>query len=341
MEVEILERLVAFNTTQDCENEGILEYIEKLMMPYGFRARRVMKNLILERGEGATLGFLGHTDTVLPTETWSEEPYELTKRNGALYGLGVCDMKGGIAGFLVAAAQTDAPLRLYLTYDEEIGLAGIKDLADESFPARMIIAEPTDGVPIVGTKGSLELTITFRGVRVHSSRPDTGRNAIYDAAGFVAEVRKLGEQLRRDTDDRFDIPYATLNVGIIEGGDAINTTAEKCTLKMDFRTIRSGQREQILQAVQEMLTSYDATYEIGVDVAPFMNDGDVSEIEELTAKKQTASYFTEASYIDKAECVILGPGPMTAHKVDEHISARSLREITRTYAKIIRANQVA
>ena len=56
-------------------------------------------------GDNPGIGFLGHTDTVEYIDGWDSDPFELTKKDGKLYGLGVCDMKGGIAAMLDAVSE--------------------------------------------------------------------------------------------------------------------------------------------------------------------------------------------------------------------------------------------
>ena len=57
--------------------------------------------LIISNDPKAQLGFLGHTDTVEYAEGWKTNPFELEVKNGLIYGLGVCDMKGGLITFMV------------------------------------------------------------------------------------------------------------------------------------------------------------------------------------------------------------------------------------------------
>ena len=100
---EILRDLVAINTIKDKENKEMMDYIENFVKPLGFDVDR-RKNpetgkevLVATFGDNPTIGFLGHTDTVDVTEGWTYDPFNLTEEDGKLYGLGACDMKGGIA----------------------------------------------------------------------------------------------------------------------------------------------------------------------------------------------------------------------------------------------------
>ena len=121
-------------------------------------------------GKNAKIGFLGHTDTVEYIGGWNTNPFELTQIEDKLYGLGTCDMKGGIAAVLEAVSQIDFSelsygMKLYVTYDEEIGFGGIYDItnSNEVFPEIMIFGEPTNNEMLVGSKGLLELHIGFKG----------------------------------------------------------------------------------------------------------------------------------------------------------------------------------
>ena len=132
-EYKILKDLVKFNTVKDKENIGIINYIEKYLLNLGFKTEAKEKYLIMSIGKDHKVGFLGHTDTVKYINGWQTNPYELTVKNSNIYGLGVCDMKGGIAAILEAVSQIDLNkikngIKLYFTYDEEIGFGGAYDI---------------------------------------------------------------------------------------------------------------------------------------------------------------------------------------------------------------------
>ena len=80
------------------------------------------KYLIMSIGNNPKFGFLGHTDTVEYINGWNTNPLELTCKDGKLFGLGSCDMKGGIAGILDCISKIDLNnlkygIKLYFTYD--------------------------------------------------------------------------------------------------------------------------------------------------------------------------------------------------------------------------------
>lgn len=350
---EILRDLVSINTIGDYDNQGIMDYIEGFLKPYGFEIVRkkneaTKKEVLIGRfGKQPTLGFLGHTDTVDITDGWITDPFVLTEKEGMLYGLGACDMKGGIAASLWAVSQ--APLAeiqaagkglcLYWTYDEEVMFGGIRDLvaSGEEFPPYVIIAEPTDMTPQVGSKGLLEYVFTFRGITTHSSEPIPGKNAIKNAVKFLNRMLCLEEELSREKDSLFAVPHTTMNIGIIQGGTAINKVPDKATVYLDFRICKSEQEyDKIRTFVDEALKGLDGSYEIINDVASFQNKGPrAAWFEERTGKKSKAGTgITEASFF-KGDRVIFGPGPSTAHQCNEHVSKKELEETAQIYLELI------
>ena len=347
---EILKDLVAINTIADKDNRLIMDYIGSFLEAQKFNVTR-MKNpktdkevLIGKYGENPAIGFLGHTDTVDITDGWVTNPHDLTEKDGVLYGLGACDMKGGIAAFLAAIEQTDLEklekgLAVYCTYDEEIMFNGVKDLvaADTKFPPHMIVAEPTDLIPMIGSKGLLEYIFTFKGVTTHSSTPIDGKSSNKNAVRFLNRMIDFEQELRKTPSPFFRVPYSTMNIGIIEGGTSINKVPDKTTVYLDFR-ICDSEREYplIRKTVDEALEGLDGTYEIINDIASFQNKSNLVEVyEEKTGQKGQPFFgITEASFFE-GDRVILGPGPMTAHEANEHITVESLEKITEIYADMI------
>jgi len=195
---KILKDLIAFNTIKDKENKEIIDYIEKYLIDLGFKTDYKGKYLIMSIKENSKLGFLGHTDTVEHIEGWDTKPLELTKIDNKLYGLGTCDMKGGIAAMLDAVSQIDFNklkygIKLYFTYDEEIGFGGIYDIVNskENFPENMIFGEPTNNEFLVGSKGLLEYHLEFIGKKAHSSNPEKGISANLNAIKFLSRFRRI------------------------------------------------------------------------------------------------------------------------------------------------------
>lgn len=340
---KILKDLVKINTINDKENKEIIEYLEKYLLSLGFKIEYKDKDLIMSIGDNPKVGFLGHTDTVDYTkDKWKVEPFKLTKKDGKLYGLGVCDMKGGIAAMLDAVTELkdeskDLNLKLYFTYAEETTFDGMKDVLkqEKNFPKLMIFGEPTNNEVLVGSKGILEFEIKFIGKSAHSSTPDKGISANMNAVNLINNVNKFYEkEIKTEIENSFEINYTTMNVGTIHGGTNKNSVAEECIVTIDFRTVKDKHHEMIIKEIEKQCKDYNAEIKITENIYPFIN-----EIENIETK--TANFITEASLIKekdenkKINKIILGLGPITAHEVDEYITEESYEKLVDLYKKLL------
>jgi acetylornithine deacetylase len=304
---------------------------------YNFEIKRVNKCLIAYNDENPNIGFIGHTDTV-DYESWDGSPFDLQEKDGKLIGLGSCDMKGGVASILYTVSQLDLnknKIALYFTNGEETTFDGIKDICNLIVPDNVIIGEPTDNIPIYGTKGLLELFIEFYGVKCHSSTPDKGKSAILDCVSFINKIEEYyNSVVKKELVEDFEVPYTTMNIGLINGGETENSVPGKCYITVDFRISKKEHLDMIEDKVKELLESYDAECITNFKVAPNINNNDISFLEEISCKKETKCYFTEGSFIDK-NFIILGPGPDTSHQKNEYITVESLNKTVELYTKII------
>jgi len=334
---EVLGNLVRYNTIKDKENKQMLDYIEKELNSIGFKTEQKDKILIMSNKENQSIGFLGHTDTVEATSKWKYEKFKLTKVEDKLYGLGVCDMKAGIAAIIAAISQINFAnlnkgIKLYFSYDEEIGFSGIKDIVkyEKNFPRRMIIGEPTNNEIIVGSKGLMEYKISFSGIKTHSSTPDRGKNAIMSAIAFINELNEFYiNEIQKIQDLNFEIPYTTMNIGKINGGTEINSVPDFCEVLVDFRTIGKEVEIKIEEKIEYLQKRYIANITQINKLPAFFNKSNISS--------KTCNFITEASFIE-SNCIILGAGPVTAHEVNEYISINSLYELVEQYKKLILEN---
>lgn len=334
---EILRKLVSYNTIRDKQNKEIMDFIEGYLKNYNFKTERDKKCLIAYNDENPNIGFIGHTDTV-DYESWDGDPFVLQENSDKLIGLGACDMKGGIAAILSTIGKIDLDknkIALYFTNDEEISFEGIKTIRDKIIPMNVIIGEPTNNIPIYGTKGVLELRVEFYGVKCHSSTPDKGISAIYECIKFIHEVNDYYEKvIKKDKVDDFEVPYTTMNIGMIKGGETVNSVAGKCEISMDFRIAKKEHLLSIIEEIKKILKKYKAKLIIKQNIAPNINENDISFLEKISSKKEIKCYLTEGSYIDK-NFIILGPGPDTSHQKNEYINFSSLKETEYLYKKII------
>jgi acetylornithine deacetylase len=257
--IEMLKRLVAFDTTSRNSNLELIQHIQGYLDEFGVRSTLVPNaegtkaNLFATIGPEAEGGIVlsGHTDVVpVDGQPWDTDPWTLTRKaDGNLYARGTCDMKGFIAAALshvpaFQKAQLKVPMHFAFSYDEEIGCLGAHSLAERLVgsvprPRAVIVGEPTM-MGVVNTQNAGGgLYATFTGFEAHSSMTHLGVSAIHFAGEFIHFLTELQEELAQRKHPHLDtVPnHTTINVGIISGGTAGNILARECTLNWGYRTL--------------------------------------------------------------------------------------------------------
>lgn len=356
--VEILERLVAFDTTSRLSNLALIEWVEGYLADHGVASRRIASddgrkaNLLATVGPVVEGGVVlsGHTDVVpVDGQPWTSDPFVLTERDGRLYGRGSADMKSFIALALAAvpelkAAPLQRPAHLAFSYDEEIGCLGaprlIEALAGLPRPAAVIVGEPTSMEPVTGHKGIASFRVTVTGHEAHSSLIHLGVSANMAAVKLMAALADLSERLAgADPASPYLPKGASLTIGMIHGGTALNILARECVFGFDLRCPPGMDPMATLADFFALADRTDAelkaraaeagvTVELLSDVPAFGADLD-GEAERLVRRltgdngpARVVSYAAEAGQFSNAgfPVVLCGPGSIDqAHQPDEYI----------------------
>lgn len=349
MKYEVLNKLIEINTIKDKENSQMREFLASYLSTYNFTCQEIgtgnSKVLIATRGI-PKIAFICHTDTVADSSDWTKNPFKVTTDKEYIYGLGVADMKGGIAALLEAISTLDrnTPCMLCFTYDEEINFTGIKELVakEVTLPDTLLFTEPTDLVPVIANKGCIEYKLTFKGKSAHSSTPMLGENAIYRALAYIKELKEFAESLETEKNNLFEVPQTTFNLSKVTGGDEINKVPDFCEITFDFRTIKKEHNDRIQQQVKRLAQAYqcDVVLLNNLNAAVNEDQATIQKIEKVTKRKALGlNYSTEASFYPEKQILILGPGPVTAHQKDEKISQASYEKCKILYQEIIKTFQ--
>ncbi len=257
--IEMLRRLVAFDTTSRNSNLDLIEYIQTYLDDHGVKSTLVPNdegtkaNLFASIGPDAAGGVVlsGHTDVVpVDGQPWETDPWTLTEKpDGRLYGRGTCDMKGFIAVALAHVpkfqkAKLKVPMHFAFSYDEEIGCLGAHSLAEKLMgnvprPQAVIVGEPTMMSVVNAQNAGGGLIATFTGFEAHSSMTHLGVSAIHFAGEFIHWLNELQDELSQRKHPHLDtVPnHTTINVGIVSGGTAGNILARECVLNWGYRTL--------------------------------------------------------------------------------------------------------
>jgi succinyl-diaminopimelate desuccinylase len=275
----------------------------------------------------------GHLDTVPANDNF---PSRLV--GDELWGLGSCDMKGGVAVGLRLAARAETARRdvTFVFYEcEEIeqvhnGLGRIARERPELLAADFaILMEPTGGRIEAGCQGTLRAEVATRGVRAHSARAWMGENAIHAAGEILARLNNY-EPRRAEVDG---LEYREgLNAVGISGGVAGNVIPDSAIVTVNFRFAPDRSQDEAADHVRDVFKGFDVTIvdsaaaarpgltlpaaaafvaDLGVEVAPKFGWTDVAQFTQLGIP-----------------AVNFGPGdPTLAHRADERVPIAELQAV--------------
>jgi len=360
----LAQTLVRMDTVSRNSNLELIHFVRDELLRLGVASRltwnadKTKANLFATLGEGKPAGVIlsGHTDTVpWDGQAWSLDPLSATVRDGRLYGRGSADMKAFI-GIALAQAQhfLDSPapfaIHLALSFDEEVGCLGVKeliaDLRDAQIqPLACIVGEPTLMVPAIAHKGVYRYRCCVRGKEAHSSLTPRSVNAIEMAARLVGKLRDMAEGFERDEPryTGFDVPYTTASVGQFHGGIADNVVPRDAEFRYEFRNLPTvdalALQSQVVAAaralepgMQKVSPEAGFSFEPICEVPAFLGSAD-DAVTRLAQRLAGASgttlvaFGTEAGLFKQAgiPTVVCGPGSIEqAHQPDEYVSLEQL-----------------
>ena len=337
----------------DMSNRPVIDFLAERLEELGFACEVVPSpsrtgngkfNLIATYGSGpGGIVLAGHTDTVpYDEQLWSADPLRLSERDGRLYGLGVTDMKGFFPIAIEAVRplldqEFREPLIILATADEETSMQGARTLAEMGRPrARSaIIGEPTGMRPIRSHKGIMMESVRILGSSGHSSDPGLGRNALDAMHLVIADLIDFRRELRdRYQSDLFEIPWPTLNLGVIHGGDNPNRICGHCELQFDIRLMPGMHIESLREEIRQRVDSVTAPLQIEAELVPLFpgtpaffareQSALLKAAEKLTGHDGASVAFgTEAPFLQELgmDTIVLGPGNIDqAHQPDEYLS---------------------
>jgi glutamate carboxypeptidase len=221
---------------------------------------------------------MGHRDTVFPKGEPQRRPFRI--EGGNAYGPGVADMKAGLVMncFVLAAMKqfggAPAPVTGLFTSDEEIGSPFSRKVIEQhASGARAVFnsepGRPGDGV-VTGRKGGMFMRFEITGKAAHSGANfEIGISAITELAHKTLALNAL-------TDVKRGI---TLNVGVVSGGQTVNTVAPWAKAEVDLRFITRADRDETMAKVEAIVAkSYvrgtSAKLEITGDFLPLIENAD-------------------------------------------------------------------
>ena len=332
------------------------------------------------RAGGRRVILSGHLDVVPPGDlaTWSADPWGAEIRDGALYGRGACDMKGGVAAIMAAVRALGASgeldrlsgeLIVALVPSEEDGGQGTLAAIRAGVTGDVaIIPEPSNLDIVVAHAGAITFRLTVPGRAAHASQRREGISAL-DKLWVLSNALEADETRRNaaETDPLMTVlglPYPTI-IGIVSGGEWASTVLDRVTADGRYG-VRLGQTAADAEAelrvavaaacgADDFLRDHPATVEItggrfGSARVPSDHPLPVSlaEVAERVTGRRPAllgePYGADMQMfvnVGKTPCVIFGPGDVkVAHSADEHVALDEVETCARVLAAWVRAELI-
>jgi succinyl-diaminopimelate desuccinylase len=298
-----------------------------------------------ERRAGRPLVLLaGHLDTVPPQDN---VPGRIA--NGAVWGLGASDMKGGLAVMIELArwvAETDADpgvdLGLLFFGREELSMSesplpAVFERCRELREADLVVVlEPTDNEIQAGCLGHITANLVFEGVSAHSARPWLGVNAIEVAVAGLQPLLAVKPREVTISGLRF---IEVLSVTGIEGGIAGNVIPDRVTAQVSYRFAPDRSPEDAERELRRLVGGAGRLEDLGISPAARVVV-EAPLVKRLRASGDLAlepkqAWTPVAEFTNRGiDAVNLGPGaPRYAHTRDEQVE---IGQLVRTFQALQR-----
>jgi len=353
----LAERLIRYDTSRPEELlaaagfvRGWLESRDIEVSEHEARGLPVLVAEVGGDGDVRCVVFHGHLD-VVPGRPEQFEPQIAGDR---LSGRGAYDMKGGLAAMMCALKDVEGQrrvrVRLVCVPDEEsedLDVRSTDDVVARGLGGDFAITgEPTDLHIGIAAKGVLVMRIVVHGRAAHSSTPWLGDNAVLKAIDVFRAIETL--PFSREASELFARP--SINVGRIDGGDALNKVPDRCTIWVDVRYLPGQDPAEIVEQVRAIPEIEVERTFVHPTVSVDRGDPHVRALCEAVSRSTLGEAMSvgrdgasdAASFIRAGiPAVEFGPAGGGHHGPDEWVSLTSLSAYRRALGDFIRALPVS
>lgn len=286
---------------------------------------------------------IGHMDTVDIMMGWETDPLTPVIDGDKVYGLGACDMKGGIAAILETLEtivenniELKGNIAVAFVSDEEVLSRGTYNLLENGLKADMaIMAECRFSEAAIGFRGRYSINVTVLGKTGHASKyPYVGESAIINASKLAVEIENLPTKVHPLMGE------GTWCIRHIEGGikDTLNVP-DRCQLFVDRYTTPGETfdtcKYQILEAARKLEIEEKVSVDLVPRGTPYMEAFEISKDHSLvtTLQKKFEEITGEELLLafDKSVCdsnflvsigniptITFGPSGKNMHQANEY-----------------------
>ena len=338
----------------------ILEFKEKGFQP--------VKNLYARLGsKGPNFMFAGHVDIVPPgnIKDWTINPFRPSVKNGHLIGRGANDMKSSIAAFVSAIStflsknkKFSGSISLLITGDEEgDAVNGTKKVVDYLKKKRekinfCLVGEPTNPNKLgemikIGRRGSLTSRLTIFGLQGHVAYPQRANNPSTIIVKILKELKDI--KFDKGTKDFQPTNLEVTKINIDNTADNVIPATAEATFNIRFNNKHSSKsiKKRLNKILKRISKKHKSKFKVEYRVSgeafltkpnktTFMVQNIIKKITKIRPKLSTTGGTSDLRFI-KAICPGLEFGLVgkTMHKVDEAVSLKDLKNLTKIYLNIL------
>ena len=338
----------------------IIEFKEKKFKP--------VKNLYARIGNKApNFCYAGHLDVVHPgnINDWTINPFKPSVKKGHLIGRGANDMKSSIAAFVSATSiflnknsNFNGSISLLITGDEEgDAINGTKKVVNYLKRKKeklnfCLVGEPTNPNKLgemikIGRRGSLTGKLTIHGIQGHVAYPHRANNPSTTIIKILNELKNI--RFDSGTKDFQPTNLEVTKININNNADNVIPGKAEATFNIRFNNKHSSNsiKKKLNKIFKRISKNNKSNYKIQYRVSgeafltkpnttTFMIQNIIKKITKIKPKLSTTGGTSDARFIKKiSPCLEFGLVGKTMHKVDEAVSLKDLKNLTKIYQNIL------
>ena len=349
--LDILKSLIAIESISENEKE-ITDFVENLLVDSAGSLQRINNSIVWKSNwddSRKTIALGAHLDTVPFTkEDWKvTQPCNPLELNDKIYGRGSCDMKGGAAiilDIILNKSFGDNFNLLAFFYDkEELGMPnGVTEMIEKGVFSSVdlcIIPEPTECKLNYGVFGNLNAKLTAHGIAAHSSKPKSGRSALYELLPVIEKIRTYPVKT-------IDGVEEAKSVNMIKGGNAINIIPDKVEAFLDYRFDPNMNEEDIKNVLSSFESDHVKTEVLGIYPGVInhpKNNPVLQRMTELVEESCIVPFWSDIGQLGKAgiTAVNYGPGSIDqAHRFDEFVPIKDLYQVRKVITELLQSKNI-
>ena len=340
----------------------IIEFKEKNFKP--------VKNLYAKIGEkGPNFCYAGHLDVVPPGNLtdWTVNPFKPSIKKGHLIGRGANDMKSSIAAFVSAVSvfineksNFNGSISLLITGDEEgDAINGTKKVVDYLKKKKekinfCLVGEPTNPNKLgemvkIGRRGSLTGKLIISGIQGHVAYPQRAKNPSTTIVKILNEIKNINFDKGTKNFQPTNLEVTKININ--NSADNVIPGLAEASFNIRFNNIHSSSsiKKRLYKIFKKISKKDKSKFRIEYRVSgeafltkpnntTFMIQNIIKKVTKIKPKLSTTGGTSDARFIKKiAPCLEFGLVGKTMHKVDEAVSLKDLRKLTKIYLNILQS----